>query len=216
MTHKIAIIVGSLREGSINRKVARSICAIRGDNLDCSMIEIGDLPLYNQDLDVDPPRAMAAFSVRRSIAVPTESPFSPARNIIIAEFPVPWQNAIDVGSAPVRAKCLRQEARGNRYCIPWRHRRLRCQPSDSAGLRVPQHAGHAAARGLSRACHRRQFRPGRMPQGWAAEGPGDDACSRLPRLGRHDPALPATAGRRRSSHCAAGESQGTRLTLGDR
>ena len=49
MSYKIAIIVGSLREGSLNRRVARSICAIRGDNLDCSMIEIGDLPLYNQD-----------------------------------------------------------------------------------------------------------------------------------------------------------------------
>src|SRR5205085_1254999 len=55
MAHKIAIIVGSLREGSINRKVARSICALRGDNLDCSMVEIGDLPLYNQDRDANPP-----------------------------------------------------------------------------------------------------------------------------------------------------------------
>ena len=43
MAYKIAIIVGSLREGSINKKVARSICALRNDNLDCSMIEIGDL-----------------------------------------------------------------------------------------------------------------------------------------------------------------------------
>jgi NAD(P)H-dependent FMN reductase len=49
MAYKIAIIVGSLREASLNRKVARSICAMRNDNLDCSMIEIGDLPLYNQD-----------------------------------------------------------------------------------------------------------------------------------------------------------------------
>ena len=40
MAYKIAIIVGSLREGSINRKVARSICALRNDNLDCTMIEI--------------------------------------------------------------------------------------------------------------------------------------------------------------------------------
>ena len=34
MAYKIAIIVGSLREGSINRKVARSICGLRNDNLD--------------------------------------------------------------------------------------------------------------------------------------------------------------------------------------
>ena len=68
MAYKIAIIVGSLREGSINRKVARSICALRGDNLDCSMVEIGDLPLYNQDLDANPPRAMRRASANRSRA----------------------------------------------------------------------------------------------------------------------------------------------------
>ena len=46
--HRIAIIVGSLREGSVNRKVAETICAMRDDSLDCSIIEIGDLPLYNR------------------------------------------------------------------------------------------------------------------------------------------------------------------------
>ena len=54
VSYKIAILVGSLREGSINRKVARSMCAITGDNLDCQMVEIGDLPLYNQDYDSQP------------------------------------------------------------------------------------------------------------------------------------------------------------------
>ena len=62
MAYKIAIIVGSLREGSLNRKVARSICALRGDNLDCSMIEIGDLPLYNQDhRRANPPEQYVRF-----------------------------------------------------------------------------------------------------------------------------------------------------------
>ena len=42
MAYRIAIIVGSLREGSFNRKIARSVCAIRGDNLECEMVEIGD------------------------------------------------------------------------------------------------------------------------------------------------------------------------------
>ena len=39
--HKIAIIVGSLRKDSINRKVARSICAFASDKLDCQIVEIG-------------------------------------------------------------------------------------------------------------------------------------------------------------------------------
>jgi chromate reductase len=96
MTHKIAIIVGSLREGSINRKVARSICAIRGDNLDCSMIEIGDLPLYNQDLDVDPPEQCRRF--RQAVGSADGVLFvSPEYNRGI---PGALKNAIDVGSRP--------------------------------------------------------------------------------------------------------------------
>ena len=40
--HKIAILVGSLRKDSINRKVARSICAFASDKLDCEIVEIGN------------------------------------------------------------------------------------------------------------------------------------------------------------------------------
>ncbi len=96
MAYKIAIIVGSLREGSINRKVARSICALRDDNLDCSMIEIGDLPLYNQDLDSCPPSQWARF--RDQIAAADGVLFvSPEYNRGI---PGVLKNAIDVGSRP--------------------------------------------------------------------------------------------------------------------
>jgi chromate reductase len=96
MAHKIAIIVGSLRAGSINRKVARSICAIRGDNLDCSMIEIGDLPLYNQDHDANPPAQYVRF--RQQIAEADGVLFcSPEYNRGI---PGVLKNAIDVGSRP--------------------------------------------------------------------------------------------------------------------
>jgi len=96
MAYKIAIIVGSLREGSINRKVARSMCALRDDNLDCSMIEIGDLPLYNQDLDTDPPEQWRRF--RLQIAEADGVLFcSPEYNRGI---PGVLKNAIDVGSRP--------------------------------------------------------------------------------------------------------------------
>jgi chromate reductase len=96
MAYKIAIIVGSLREGSLNRKVARSICALRGDNLDCAMIEIGDLPLYNQDLDANPPEQWARF--RKQVGEADGVLFcSPEYNRGI---PGVLKNAIDVGSRP--------------------------------------------------------------------------------------------------------------------
>ena len=96
MAYKIAIIVGSLREGSINRKVARSMCAIRGDNLECRIVEIGDLPLYNQDLDANPPPEYQRF--RREVGEADGVLFvSPEYNRGI---PGVLKNAIDVGSRP--------------------------------------------------------------------------------------------------------------------
>jgi chromate reductase, NAD(P)H dehydrogenase (quinone) len=96
MVYRIAIIVGSLREGSINRKVARSICALRDDNLDCSMVEIGDLPLYNQDLDSNPPEQWTRF--RQQVAAADGVLFcSPEYNRGV---PGVLKNAIDVGSRP--------------------------------------------------------------------------------------------------------------------
>jgi chromate reductase len=96
MTYKIAIIVGSLRKGSLNRRVARSICGLRGDNLDCSMIEIGDLPLYNQDLDGNPPEQWTRF--RQQVAAADGVLFvSPEYNRGI---PGALKNAIDIGSRP--------------------------------------------------------------------------------------------------------------------
>ncbi len=96
MPYKIAILVGSLREGSLNRKVARSICALRNDNLDCSMIEIGDLPLYNQDLDTNPPEQWVRL--RQQVGAADGVLFvSPEYNRGI---PGVLKNAIDVGSRP--------------------------------------------------------------------------------------------------------------------
>ena len=98
MAYKIAILVGSLRRESLNRKVARSICAIRGDNLDCTMVGIGDLPLYNQDYDgaADEPEQFARF---RDQVRPVDGVLfvSPEYNRGV---PGVLKNAIDVGSRP--------------------------------------------------------------------------------------------------------------------
>lgn len=94
--HKIAIIVGSLREGSINRKIARSICALKDDNLDCSIVEIGDLPLYNQDIEKNPPEQWVRF--KEQIAAVDGILFcTPEYN---RGMPGVLKNAIDVGSRP--------------------------------------------------------------------------------------------------------------------
>jgi NAD(P)H-dependent FMN reductase len=153
VAYKIAIIVGSLRKDSINRKVARSICALKNDNLDCSMIEIGDLPLYNPDLDDDPPEQWVRF--REQIGAADGVLFvSPEYNRGI---PGALKNAIDVGSRPY-GKRVRQEAGGNRHRVTRLHRRLWIEPPDPSGGRIPEHANHAAAGGLSRSRQRRFVR----------------------------------------------------------
>ena len=96
--YKIAILVGSLRKDSINRKVARSICAIRGDNLECSMVEIGDLPLYNQDYDSAPEQPIEYTRFREQIAAADGILFcTPEYNRGV---PGVLKNAIDIGSRP--------------------------------------------------------------------------------------------------------------------
>jgi len=94
--HNIAIVVGSLRKDSVNRKVAQAICAIANDRLDCSIVEIGKLALFNQEIEADPPAEWVAF--KQAIAAADGVLFvTPEYNRSI---PGALKNAIDVGSRP--------------------------------------------------------------------------------------------------------------------
>ena len=94
--YKIAIVVGSLRKDSINRKVAMSLCAMAHDRLNCDIVPIDDLPLYNQDSDANPPEQYVRF--RKEIAAADGVLFvTPEYN---RGLPGALKNAIDVGSRP--------------------------------------------------------------------------------------------------------------------
>lgn len=88
--------MGSLRKASINRKVALALAELAPANLRLKIVEIGDLPLYNEDIDVDPPAAYRTFreQVRAADAVLFVTP-EYNRSV-----PAPMKNAIDVGSRP--------------------------------------------------------------------------------------------------------------------
>jgi len=94
--YKIAIVVGSLRRDSLNRRVAQSLCAFAGDRLDCDIVEIGHLPLYNQDSDSDPPEVYRRFrdEIRSVDGVLFVTP-EYNRGV-----PGVLKNAVDVGSRP--------------------------------------------------------------------------------------------------------------------
>jgi chromate reductase, NAD(P)H dehydrogenase (quinone) len=58
--YQIAVVVGSLRKDSFNRKLANAIVKLAPSEFSFEQLEIGDLPLYNQDDDAQP-----AASVKR-------------------------------------------------------------------------------------------------------------------------------------------------------
>jgi chromate reductase len=94
---KVAVLVGSLRKDSFNRKMALALAAMAPPTLKLEIVEIGDLPHYNQDLDPDqPPAPWVAF--RQRIAASDAVLFvTPEYNRSV---PGVLKNAIDVGSRP--------------------------------------------------------------------------------------------------------------------
>ena len=91
---KIAVVVGSLRKDSINRKLANALISLAPEGLEFQIVEINDLPLYNQDDDAAPSAAAVAF--KSAIAAAAGVVFvTPEYNRSI---PGVLKNAIDHGS----------------------------------------------------------------------------------------------------------------------
>jgi chromate reductase len=98
MSKKIAVFVGSLRKESFNRKMAKVLAALAPESLNFEIIEIGGLPLYDQDLDDEgrPPSAWTEF--REHVKSFDGLLFvTPEYNRSV---PGVLKNAIDVGSRP--------------------------------------------------------------------------------------------------------------------
>lgn len=66
--YQIAVIVGSLRKDSLNRKLATAIARLAPSGFTFKQLEIGDLPLYNQDDDANPPAAAKRLKAEISTA----------------------------------------------------------------------------------------------------------------------------------------------------
>jgi chromate reductase len=92
----VAVVVGSLRKGSFNRMAANALAELAPESLRLSVVEIGHLPLYDQDEDADPPVAWTAFrsQIKGADAVLFVTP-EYNRSV-----PGVLKNAIDVGSRP--------------------------------------------------------------------------------------------------------------------
>jgi chromate reductase, NAD(P)H dehydrogenase (quinone) len=98
MTKKIAVFVGSLRKESFNRKMARVLTTLAPPSLALEIIEIGGLPLYNQDFD-DEGKPLSAWIEFRQRVKPFDGVLfvTPEYNRSV---PGVLKNALDVGSRP--------------------------------------------------------------------------------------------------------------------
>jgi chromate reductase len=95
-TKKIGVIVGSLRRDSFNRKLALALAKLAPSDFEFELLEIGDLPLYNQDDDGD--QAPAVKRLKSKIAASDGVVFvTPEYN---RSMPGVLKNAIDHASRP--------------------------------------------------------------------------------------------------------------------
>ena len=95
-TYPIAVIVGSLRRDSFNRQLADAIAKLAPPEFSFTQVNIGDLPLYNQDSDANPPPSVIRF----------KGEIAAARGLLFVtpeynrSLPGVLKNAIDQGSRP--------------------------------------------------------------------------------------------------------------------
>ena len=93
---KLAIIVGSNRRESLNRKLAQALAKLGEGAFDVSFVQIDDLPMFNQDLESNRPES--TLRLKREIeAADAILIVTPEHNRSI---PAVLKNAIDWASRP--------------------------------------------------------------------------------------------------------------------
>lgn len=93
---KLAVIVGSNRRESINRKLAQALAKLGESAFDATFVQIDDLPMFNQDLE--PSRPESTLRLKREIeAADAILIVTPEHNRSI---PAVLKNAIDWASRP--------------------------------------------------------------------------------------------------------------------
>lgn len=93
---KVGIVVGSLRKESFSKKIAENVATLFPEGYETEFVEIGNLPLYNEEYDGNSPEEYTAF--RNTIKGTDAILFvTPEYNRSV---PGVLKNAIDVGSRP--------------------------------------------------------------------------------------------------------------------
>ena len=106
MSYNVAVLIGSLRRNSLNRKMAQALTALAPANLVMQEVVIRDLSFYNEDLDgADAPQSWQDFRAQIR-AVDALLFVTPEYNRSV---PAGLKNAIDVGSRPISENVWRKK-----------------------------------------------------------------------------------------------------------
>ena len=95
-SYDVAVLVGSLRKASLNRRTAKALAELAPPSLKLDIAEIGDLALYDEDAEDSPPAAWTRFRTRIKAADAVLF-VTPEYNRSV---PGVLKNALDVGSRP--------------------------------------------------------------------------------------------------------------------
>ncbi|HWA00511.1 MAG TPA: NAD(P)H-dependent oxidoreductase [Caulobacterales bacterium] len=93
---RVAVVVGSLSHGSINRKLALAWAKLAAPKLDFKIVEIGGLPLYDRELESPLPAAVAHF--KQEIASADAVLFLTPE--YLRTIPAALKNALEWGARP--------------------------------------------------------------------------------------------------------------------
>src|SRR5690606_10587826 len=94
--YKIAVIVGSLRKESFNLKTAKALIALAPESLSLEVLNIANLPMFNEDLEATPPQEWVTFR-EKIVAADGLLFLTPEYNRTLTSM---IKNIIDVGSRP--------------------------------------------------------------------------------------------------------------------
>ena len=102
---KVAIIVGSLRKESFNRKIANEFIRLAPESLDLEIIEIKDLPFFSEDIEQNPPKEWIDYKLKieNSDAILF---ISPEYNRTI---PGVLKNAMEIGARPPKQNSWKEK-----------------------------------------------------------------------------------------------------------
>ena len=145
----VAVLVGSLRADSLNRKVAARLAELAPEGVQVRVVEgLGDLPFYNEDLDTGSTPA-AVVSLRETVgAADRVLAVTPEYN---GTMPAVLNNAIDWLSRPYGAGALVGKPFGVVGTTPRRTAASGPTPTPRARLASPEPSWSRRSRSRSRA-----------------------------------------------------------------